>query len=151
MSELDRFSVCAIDGTTRLICRDCGGEVAYWITDNTGDLLTIESLACEAREHRCAQPIDVYPVGLLADLRFLYGAARHAPRHTGQALRKLTNNWRSGWRRRSYWTGYLAEPKVDNAWARAGHGWTKKRAARDLDRHLADVVDRSLDDGGGVS
>lgn len=102
-------------------------------------------------KHRREQPVEVYPVGLLADLRFLSGTIRRAPSHTGEAWRKLRNGWRGSWRRRSYWNGYLAEPKVDNAWARAGHGWTEKRARRDLDRHLADVVDRSLREGPGAS
>jgi hypothetical protein len=87
---------------------------------------------------------EVYAVGLLSDLRFFYGTLRRAPKHTRQAWRKLWYGWRQSWRRRSYWNGYLAEPKVDNAWSRAGHGWTKRRAVRILDRHLAEVVDRSL-------
>lgn len=93
--------------------------------------------------------IDVYPVGLLADLRFLYGTVRRAPRHTPEAWRKLTNGWRQSWRQQSYWNGYLAEPKVDNAWRRAGHGWTRRRAVRSLERHLQEVVDGALNEERG--
>lgn len=34
---------------------------------------------------------------------------------------------------------HLAEPTVDGGWTRCGHGWTRKRALRDLDRHVAGV------------
>lgn len=88
--------------------------------------------------------VDVYPVGLLADLRFLYGTVRRAPRHTREAWRKLRNGWRQGWRKRSYWNGYLAEPTPNVAWVGAGHGWTKGRAVRGLDRHHRDAVERAL-------
>lgn len=88
--------------------------------------------------------VDVYPVGLLADLRFVYGTVRRAPRHTREAWRKLRNGWRQGWRKRSYWNGYLAEPTPNVAWVSAGHGWTKGRAARGLDRNHRDAVERAL-------
>ena len=91
--------------------------------------------------------IDVYPVGLLADLLFLARTVQRVPRHTKDAWRKLANGWRMSWHQRSYWNGYLAEPRTDNAWKRAGHGWTRRRALRSLDRHLAEVVDRSLNGG----
>lgn len=72
--------------------------------------------------------LDVYPVGLLRDLQEFGQVIRYA-------CRKLANNWRTGWRRRSYWNGYLAEQSNGRA-RRAGHGWTEHRAVEDLAHHL---------------
>lgn len=59
--------------------------------------------------------VDVYPVGLLADVLFLARTVRCAPKHVRQAWRKLRYGFRRSWRRRSYWNGYLAEPTTDHA------------------------------------
>jgi hypothetical protein len=90
--------------------------------------------------------IDVYPVGLLRDLRLVWLTMRRTPGHAAWALRKLRRNFCRSWRRRSYWSGYLAEPTTSNVWTRAGHGWSKTRARRDFDRHLAEIARRSVGD-----
>lgn len=77
--------------------------------------------------------VDVYPVGVLRDLRSI----RHVHRRKGlrEALRRLRYVLRSkSWTRRSAWNGYLAEAP---GMPRAGHGWTYKRAMRSLDRAAA--------------
>jgi hypothetical protein len=76
-----------------------------------------------------AEP-DVYPVGLLHDLRLAWRGLWYAPkkRHFWYAS-MLVSHFRTHWRRRSYWNGYLAE---QSDWPRAGHGWTRARALRDL-------------------
>jgi hypothetical protein len=99
-------------------------------------------------------PVDVYPVGVLADLLAIRVALDpRAPRPTGHQPRyvppndwrrkTITHRWRSirrHWRRRSAWNGYLAEPYDSNSgtWTRCGHGWTVRRAVADLGRHLVD-------------
>jgi hypothetical protein len=80
--------------------------------------------------------VDVYPVGLLHDLRLAWGTVRHVPSRAGWALGKLGRGFGRGWRNRSYWNGYLAEPTVEGQWTRCGHGWTRRRALRDLNRHV---------------
>lgn len=77
--------------------------------------------------------VDIYPVGLLSDLCLFRGAWRHDPMkgHRRRALRRLWRDFARSWRRRSYWNGYLAEVEGP---PRCGHGWTKRRALRDLDR-----------------
>lgn len=75
---------------------------------------------------------DVYPVGVLSDLR----RARSALRHRGirEAWRTLHYGFRRHWRSRNAWNGYLAE--VDGI-SHCGHGWTRKRALRSLNRIIA--------------
>lgn len=89
--------------------------------------------------------IDIYPVGLLHDLQFLRGVIQNFGRHTTfanvrTALRKLMRGFRRSWRRHSYWNGYLAEHPTMGR--RCGHGWTKRRAYRDLIDHLTDEIGR---------
>lgn len=88
-----------------------------------------------------AERIDVYPVGFLSDLgQFIHnpdrGYARARFRH---ALRTPLRHVRSGsWRHlRSYFNGYLAEHPTLGT--RAGRGWTRGRALRDLASHLIEV------------
>lgn len=83
-------------------------------------------------------PISIYPVGLLHDWQLFIHAVdraeararfRHALGHPLQHLR--SRNWRA---LRSYFNGYLAEHPSEGD--RAGHGWTRGRAVRDLAGHL---------------
>ena len=76
--------------------------------------------------------VRIYPVGLFRDL-----IALRTRRFTA---RTFTRWFRRSWRRRSYWNGYLAEHVGNLPHTRAGHGWTKRRALRDLHRHLAEVA-----------
>lgn len=85
---------------------------------------------------------DVYPVGLLHDLRGAWLIVRAtAPdnRTKLRAIRRLGREFRKHWRRRSYWNGYLAEPTEAGHWTRCGHGWTQIRARRDLARHTLET------------
>lgn len=86
--------------------------------------------------------VDVYPVGLCHDLRMLHlGPRMRRPRWWyRQALRRLVESLGSG--RRSYLNGYLAEPRerMGVTWTRCGHGWTRARALRDLEQHMAEVA-----------
>jgi hypothetical protein len=86
--------------------------------------------------------IDIYPVGLLEALRrFVHTPDRRRARRKliadcryplGQARRR---NWRAV---RNWFNGYLAEPReLPAALTRCGKGWTRGRAYRDLQRHLA--------------
>lgn len=82
--------------------------------------------------------IDVYPVGLLHDLaHFVHNPDRAEARRKlryalHHPLRQIkARKWRAV---RSYFNGYLAEHPTRGA--RAGHGWTRGRAYRDLVRHL---------------
>lgn len=88
--------------------------------------------------------VDVYAVGFVADFMALLRTIRYVPKHTRTAWRRLRFGLRDDWRRRSYWNGYLAEPtsvpSPERPWWRCGHGWTKQRALRDLNRHLADAA-----------
>jgi hypothetical protein len=81
---------------------------------------------------------NVYPVGLLHDIRRTWATIRaRVPDVSAlEAVRRLGRDVRKHWRRRSYWNGYLAEPTEPGEWTRCGHGWTRARAERDLDRHL---------------
>lgn len=81
--------------------------------------------------------VDIYPVGVLADLLFASRAVKHG--HWHEALRWL-NRLPGVWGRRNAWNGYLAEPLDSNLpFTRAGHGWTKRRALADLTRHIHEV------------
>jgi len=71
--------------------------------------------------------VDVYPVGLLWDLRHL---GRSDVRFVVRLIRK--RHWRC---LRNYFNGYLAEHPT--AGTRAGHRWTRSRALRDLELHLS--------------
>jgi hypothetical protein len=112
------------------------------------------------------QPITIYPVGVLAALQRAYRFAIHGravmpvlptnttraslithtltreARYVGRALR--ARNWR---RARQSFNGYLAEPSWDDngpTWTRCGHGWTRRRALRDLQQHLGATQIRQL-------
>lgn len=80
--------------------------------------------------------VDVYPVGFLHDALFLARTVQRDRQgaHIMFAWRKLVRGFKTDWRRRSYWNGYLAEHST--AGTRAGHGWTHDRAMRDLAHHL---------------
>lgn len=87
-----------------------------------------------------ASVIDVYPVGLLSDLEFFVHAidrpdARRKLRYVAkcQVERIRRREWRA---LKSYFNGYLAEHPTLGT--RAGHGWTRGRALRDLARHLVE-------------
>lgn len=90
--------------------------------------------------------IDIYPVGVLDRLLRLGRAIRtRNPELIRWALgqcgwearyivgRARERNWRAV---RNAFNGYLAEHRTRGA--RCGHGWTRRRALRDLYRHLAD-------------
>lgn len=95
--------------------------------------------------------VDVYPVGLVSDLRTLryrlrsslcvkHGPSRGCscwpPHH---ALRAFARAFRQGCRRRSYWNGYLAEPDPWPEGLRScGHGWTRRRALARLWEYQAE-------------
>lgn len=85
--------------------------------------------------------VDVYPVGLLADLQRdwrMVTKLRKRPVYVRRCLRYLRERIARGqWRAvKNTFNGYLAEPRVDDeSWTRCGHGWTKRRALADLARH----------------
>lgn len=86
--------------------------------------------------------VDVYPVGLLTDLRRMRGYMSH-PVPGASRLRMLRINLahvaRQA-RRRNYWNGYLAEPTpFPEGLRRCGSGWTEQRALNDLRRRLAAI------------
>jgi len=95
--------------------------------------------------------IDVYPVGLLADLQRAWRAhvtkrpdlAPVARRHSRRNLRRqvarmLSNARRGRWHElKNTLNGHLAEPAPwPDGLKRCGSGWTRKRALRSLRRHL---------------
>lgn len=94
------------------------------------------------------EEIDVYPVGWLAVLLGLGRSLRARHRQAiAFSLGKIRYQWRltvdraraGKWREiRNSFNGYLAEHHALGS--RAGHGWTKKRALRDLNRHLDECV-----------
>lgn len=85
-----------------------------------------------------ASHVSIYSVGLLHDLAlFVHDPDRKA------ASRRLRSSLRAEWGRmkdgrwreaKNYFNGYLAEH--DTLGTRAGTGWTRGRAYRDLERHL---------------
>ncbi|NUS25003.1 MAG: hypothetical protein HOV92_12375 [Streptomyces sp.] len=83
--------------------------------------------------------VSIYPVGLFSDLaRFVHAPDRSdARRRLRSALRYPVRQARAGnWRAvKNYFNGYLAEH--DTLGFRAGTGWTRGRAYRDLVRHLS--------------
>lgn len=101
------------------------------------------------------QGLDVYPVGLLADLlslrRYLTrhgltlavrrNGVRHALYGIRRDMRRVVKHVRAGAPRdaRNVFNGYLAEPtNYPGPWKRCGRGWTKRAALRRLGRHLLD-------------
>ncbi len=93
--------------------------------------------------------VDVYPVGLLADLRIDWRNLRNrkALRAAGVrpslrirwTVRHLIGCMRAGnWRAvKNTFNGYLAEPRDwPEGLRRCGSGWTRKRALRSLERHI---------------
>lgn len=86
--------------------------------------------------------IDVYPVGLLADLRRdwrMVTVLRKRPVYVRRCLQYLrrqakARNWRAV---KNTFNGFLAEPLDDSVhWTRCGTGWTRKRALASLGRHV---------------
>lgn len=78
--------------------------------------------------------IEAYPVGLFSDIK--RRRLRTGLRYMLEQARK--RNWRAV---RNYFNGYLAEwhycpPGVVHY--RCGKGWTKRRALRDLGRHIVE-------------
>jgi hypothetical protein len=90
-----------------------------------------------------SREVDIYPVGLLADLKHFRGDWWVRGRRV--AVARFVRSVRRSWRRRSYWNGYLAEVDLPIA-TRCGRGWTKVRARLDLARHVAEQerVGRSM-------
>jgi hypothetical protein len=102
-------------------------------------------------KHAGTKEIDVYAVGWLWVLLALGRSlrARH-PKAIRFALVKVRYEWRCTVRRaragkwrevRNSLNGYLAEHHAIGS--RCGHGWTKRRALRDLHRHLDEFLGRS--------
>lgn len=90
--------------------------------------------------------VDIYPVGVLADLlRLRRALTNYDTKATGWAvgrlradLRHIAARARAGkWREvKNAFNGYLAEPTpFPGHMRRCGSGWTKKRAMRSLRRH----------------
>jgi hypothetical protein len=83
--------------------------------------------------------VDVYPVGLLRDLRH-FRLGLHRPRSVRRLRLALcyplrqarAGNWRAV---KNYFNGYLAEPReFPPGVTRCGTGWTRRRALRDYRR-----------------
>lgn len=126
-------------GCGRLICTDCA-ETYPPMTEEARAVYLAAAGGAESNARRRPDvkfagksTVDIYPVGLLHDLRRFHGEWLHdpAPGRRRRALRRLWRDFARSWRRRSYWNGFLAE---DGGLPRCGHGWTKRRALRDLDR-----------------
>lgn len=85
--------------------------------------------------------IGTYAVGLLYDILRLIERLQMDESH-----RKRVTPWRSfffafktHWRKKSYWNGYLAEwhyPPADVMIHKCGHGWTRRRALRRMGQYL---------------
>lgn len=79
--------------------------------------------------------ISTYPVGLLADIRH----GRRLKTIIGHMRYQVERrNWRA---LRNYFNGYLAEwhyPPEGVQHRRAGKGWTRSAALRDLGRHIVE-------------
>lgn len=90
-----------------------------------------------------AGDVDVYPVGLLGDLRSFVAQWRFDPAGKRVALRRFLREVRKHRHKSSYWNGFLAEPLegAGVSWTRAGHGWTRARALADLSRHRVSVAE----------
>jgi len=104
-------------------------------------LFTDQQIADLRRQH-LLDTAEVYSVGWLATLRYTAAAARHG--HRREAASKLRYEAAGSWRlaRSGQWralrmkfNGYLAEIPDHNA----GHGWTRRRALRSLDRIIREA------------
>lgn len=104
------------------------------------------------------QQIDVYPVGLLADLQRDWRQIRHWRKfraaggkptlHVRRTARYLARQIRSGkWRAvKNTFNGYLAEPSpFPEGVRRCGSGWTRGRAMRSLERHMVAALREEID------
>ncbi len=89
--------------------------------------------------HPSMLDVDIYSVGVLSELRCAYRAARIGRwREARPYLKRIPRMWG----RRNAWNGYLAEPRTDGPWTRAGHGWTRRRAYTDLMWHMRRRAER---------
>lgn len=108
-----------------------------------------EHASYQASEHgervsfrdKLAEGVDIYPVGLLDDLRQFVHAIdrRQARRRIRKRLRYPLHQARQGdWRAvKNYFNGYLAEPRDwPDGLKDCGKGWTRGRAYRDLVRRI---------------
>lgn len=91
---------------------------------------------------RALTEVDIYPVGLLADLgQFVHCPNRRTARRTlRRSVTTISRYVAAGrWDElRNYLNGYLAEPNPFPAGlTRCGSGWTRGRAFRDLQRRTA--------------
>lgn len=97
--------------------------------------------------------VDVYPVGVLADLRHIRGAWKTGHRHEARAIAKdrikylarqaQHRKWRTV---RQSFNGYLAEydPWPDGiGLTRCGSGWTRRRAVTHLHQLTVTAADRA--------
>lgn len=88
-----------------------------------------------------ADRVEIYRVGVLDDLHmFIHHADRKQARtYLRRTVRRLLTMARERrWRAlRNSFNGYLAEHPTRGT--RCGHGWTRGRAYRDLQRHLAEL------------
>lgn len=106
-------------------------------------------------KHSAEGGIDIYPVGVLEVLLKLGRSIRSRhPQATKAALihvryqaRYLRRQAKDGdWRAvRNSFNGYLAEHPARGT--RCGHGWTRRRALRDLHGHLAAPQPRVDEEG----
>ncbi len=85
--------------------------------------------------------IDIYAVGVLYELGYALNAVVRQ-RMWGEAWNRL-KRIPGMWGRRNVWNGYLAEPLDSTVRiTRAGAGWTRRRAAADLRRHILEEARR---------
>ncbi len=87
-------------------------------------------------KHHAGPGVDVYHVGILSDLLHCRGRIRHLGWRKALSRLRYDLRW-SKLRRRNNWNGWLAEA---GDLPHAGHGWTRKRAMRDLDRIAASLA-----------
>lgn len=90
------------------------------------------------------KPVEVYAVGVLADLKRdwrMVMKLRKRPVHMRRCLRYIARQVRArNWRAvKNSFNGYLAEPYDMSGVTRCGTGWTKRRAMRSLRRQYAVV------------
>jgi hypothetical protein len=87
--------------------------------------------------------VSVYPVGWLGTFQRAWRALviLHSPGRAWRQIRQELRYCRRQFKHRNWralrqtLNGYLAEHEY--AGTRCGHGWTRRRALRDLERHLA--------------
>jgi hypothetical protein len=101
-----------------------------------------------APDNRTMLIVDIYPVGLLAEIqqsrryKRKWIRPKRAFQHLLKAVRHfLKGEWKLSYEEwhpfKSYFNGYLAEPDVmPGKLRRCGSGWTRKRALRDLKRRV---------------